>query len=260
MTESIIVIRLSRNLRYKMTYIKIFETYLESGYQAEVLELLRSLLQSYQAAISPLASYLRRLNVAIQDLVLDDKLLAHAFSRRDAESQLRFIHDGLTRAALWYKTQLADRQMTTDSELQQLLLELGEMDAAKLWRTEAVMSALRIPIKSRELDEPISHAEPATSPVNSARDRDSSRTEEWRPRLVEDVRRPAWSGGGRPSTPYGRDASQSSERRRGPRSSGRGGRADDSGYSSRPTPSGRDASQPGSRTKETDPHKKERDE
>ncbi len=150
MPESIVVIRLSRNLRYKLTYIKIFETYLESERQTMVTELLRSLLQAYQIAIGPLASYLRRMDVATQELELDEKLLDHAASRGDTESQLRFIHDGLSRAASWYKTQLADRQMTADPELRQLLVELGEIDAAKLWRTEAVMAALKIPLALKE--------------------------------------------------------------------------------------------------------------
>ena len=30
MTESIVVVRLTRNLRYKLTYVKIFESFLES--------------------------------------------------------------------------------------------------------------------------------------------------------------------------------------------------------------------------------------
>jgi len=184
MPESIVVIRLSRNLRYKLTYIKIFETYLESERQTTVAELLRSLLQAYQIAIGPLASYLRRLDVATQELELDDKLLDHASSRGDTESQLRFIHDGLSRAASWYKTQLADRQMAADPELRQLLVELGEIDAAKLWRTEAVMASLKIPltVKGPDFSEP---AAPSPEPT---------RTTEWRPRLVEDVRRPNWTG------------------------------------------------------------------
>jgi len=189
MPESIVVIRLSRNLRYKLTYIKIFETYLESERQAVVGELLRSLLQAYQMAIGPLASYLRRMDVAAQELELDEKLLDHAFSRADTESQLRFIHDGLNRAASWYKTQLADRQMATDPELRQLLVELGEIDAAKLWRIEAVMAALKIPVTLKEPD----YTEPVV-PSRGQDVREPSKPPEWRPRLVEDVRRPNWSG------------------------------------------------------------------
>lgn len=182
MPESIVVIRLARNLRYKLTYIKIFETYLESERQTVVTELLRSLLQAYQIAIAPLASYLRRMDVAAQELELDEKLLDHAFSRSDTESQLRFIHDGLSRAASWYKTQLADRQMAADLELRQLLIDLGEIDAAKLWRTEAIMAALKIPLTLKEPD----YTEPVVP--------EPPKTTEWRPRLADDIRRPNWTG------------------------------------------------------------------
>jgi len=182
MPESIVVIRLARNLRYKLTYIKIFETYLESERQVVVTELLRSLLQAYQIAIAPLASYLRRMDVAAQELELDEKLLDHAFSRSDTESQLRFIHDGLSRAASWYKTQLADRQMAADLELRQLLIDLGEIDAAKLWRTEAIMAALKIPLTLKEPD----YTEPVVP--------EPPKTTEWRPRLADDIRRPNWTG------------------------------------------------------------------
>jgi len=208
MPESIVVIRLSRNLRYKLTYIKIFETYLESERQAMVGELLRSLLQAYQIAIGPLASYLRRMEVAAQELELDEKLLDHAFSRADTESQLRFIHDGLSRAAAWYKTQLADRQMAADPELRQLLVELGEIDAAKLWRTEAVMAALKIPLSLKEPD--------YTEPVIP----EPPKTTEWRPRLVDDLRRPNWSGHQGPPAQGERGPGRpASDRRLGPRRS-----------------------------------------
>jgi len=183
MTESIVTVRLTRNLRYKLTYIRIFESYLESEREVEVTDLLRSLLQAYQEAIAPLASYLRRLDVATQELELDEKLMSHAAGRHDVEAQLRFIYDGLRRAAAWYKTQLMDRQMTSDPELRQLLLDLGEIDAAKLWHTETIMSVLKIPMRLKEQDysEP-----PAPEPP--------SRGEEWRPRLMDDLRRPSWSG------------------------------------------------------------------
>ncbi len=214
MSESIVTIRLTRNLRYKLTYIKIFESYLESEREVEVTDLLRSLLQAYQGAVAPLASYLRHLDVATQELEMDDKLLAHAGGRRDVESQLRFIYDGLRRATAWYKTQLMDRQMTSDPQLRQLLIDLGELDAAKLWHTEAIMAALKIPLRLKEPE----YAEPqAPEPP--------SRGEDWRPRLVDDVRRPAWGGGqqrqdrdrdrGRgPSRPPGRGGSPRDRRDR----------------------------------------------
>jgi hypothetical protein len=207
MPESIVVIRLSRNLRYKLTYIKIFETFLESERQTMVADLLKSLLQAYQIAIGPLASYLRRMEVATQELELDEKLLDHAFSRGDTESQLRFIHDGLNRATSWYKTQLADRQMAADPELRQLLFELGEIDAAKLWRTEAIMAALKIPLTLKEPD----YVEPAVS--------EPPRISEWRPRLADDLRRPNWSGHQGPPAQGERGPSRPAPESRGPRRS-----------------------------------------
>jgi phage-related minor tail protein len=184
MTESIVVIRLTRNLRYKLTYIKIFETYLESEPGPEVAELLRALIQAQQSATSPLSRYLRHLDVQTQDLELDHKLMNHAFSRDNVRSRMRFIYDGLKRAVSWYKTQLLDRQMTADPEVRQLLIELGEIDAAKVWRTEAIMGMLRIPTKLRERDW-----------ANQQRVQ-PQREVEWQPRLVEGVGRPAWEGQG----------------------------------------------------------------
>jgi hypothetical protein len=155
MTESIVVVRLTRNLRYKLTYVKIFETYLESEPGAEIVDLLKSLIQAQQAAVSPLSRYLRHLDVQTQDLELDQKLMGHAFSRDNIRTRMRFIYDGLSRAVSWYKTQLLDRQMTADPEVKELLIELGEIDAAKLWRTEAVMGMLRIPTQVKKgLEQP----------------------------------------------------------------------------------------------------------
>jgi hypothetical protein len=181
MTDSIVVVRLTRNLRYKLTYVKIFETYLESARSQEVIKLLRTLIQAQQTAIAPLSSYLRRMEVNVQELPLDDKLMSHALSRDDSQSRLRFIYDGLERATSWYRMQLVDRQMTADPELAELLFELGEIDAAKLWRVDAVMSILKIPVKlkAKEYEE---QAQP-----------EPERREGWQPRLVEDVSRPVWS-------------------------------------------------------------------
>jgi hypothetical protein len=199
MAESIVVIRLTRNLRYKLTYVKIFETYLESEPGPDVIELLKALIQAQQTAIVPLSRYLRRLDVNAADLELDQKLLGHALSREHVKAQLRFIYDGLQRAVAWYKTQVTDRQMTADPELRELLLELGEIDAAKLWRTEAVMSLLRVPTKMKEKD---------WEDQGERRETDYDRG--WRPGLVEDVGRPAWGGSEygsypRPSRARGKD-------------------------------------------------------
>jgi len=182
MSESIVVIRLTRNLRYKLTYVKIFEGYMEPNPGPVVMELLKSLIQAQQSAIAPLSSYLRRMDVNTQELELDAKLMDHAASRDNVRARLRFIYDGLRRAVSWYKTQLMDKQMTADLELEQLLFELGELDAAKLWHTEVVMGRLKIPVKLKEKDW---EAEPRSVPDEK---------EGWRPRLVEDVSRPAWGG------------------------------------------------------------------
>jgi len=182
MTDSIIAIRLTRNLRYKLTYLKIFETYLESNPIPEVAALLRDLMHAQQSAVGPLSRYLRRLDIPVQDLELDQKLLTHAFSRADLRSRMRFIHDGLRRATAWYRTQLVDRQMVADPELEALLFELGEIDAAKLWQTEARMSMMRIPVGAKD-------REWAEQTRISPEDED-----DWRPKLVDDLGRPAWAG------------------------------------------------------------------
>jgi hypothetical protein len=118
--------------------------------------------------------------VQTQDLELDQKLLNHAAERDSVKSQVRFICDGLKRAVSWYRTQLMDKQMVADAELRDLLYELGEIDAAKLWRTEATMGMLRIP---------------ATTKEKEWEDQQPSRSQpepEWQPRLVEDVGRSDW--------------------------------------------------------------------
>lgn len=189
MAESIVEIRLTRNLRYKLSYIKIFETYLESNPGPEVVRLLEALIEAQKTAIPPVSRYLRHHDVQVQDLELDQRLLNHAFGREDVRSRLRFIHDGLKRAVAWYKTQLADRQMTSDPELRALLFELGELDAAKLWRVEAVMGMLRIPLDVKEKDWPDQER------------MQPEQDEDWRPRLVEDVSRPAWHGEYSPKWP-----------------------------------------------------------
>jgi hypothetical protein len=182
MTESIVALRLARNLRYKLTYVKVFETYLETKPGPDVAQLLRALVLAQQSAIAPLSSYLRRIEVDTRDLGLDDKLMAHALSRHDVRSRLRFIHEGLERSVSWYKMQLMDRQMTADPELYELLFELGEIDAAKLWRTAAVMGMLRISVSAKEKDR-------SASQVQSPEEED-----DWRPRLVDDMQQPKWTG------------------------------------------------------------------
>ena len=185
MAESIVAKRLTRNLQYKLTYLRIFESYLEMDPGKDVGELLHSLIEGLQSTISMLSSYLRGLDVGAQGLELNDKLIAQAAGRDTLESRLKFIYDGLSRAVSWYKTQLVDKQMTSDLRLRQLLLELGEIDAAKMWRTEAVMGMLHVSVKleSTDSDEEPMEAEPPQEEV-------------WRSRLAEDViRAPRQRGG-----------------------------------------------------------------
>jgi hypothetical protein len=182
MAESIVAVRLTRNLKYKLTYVKIFETYLESASSPDVIELLQILIQTQQVAIAELAGYLRHAGVSTQDMELNDKLLTQANGRSDLRSRLRFIYDGLERAVEWYRMQLVDRQMTADPDLRRLLVELGEMEAAKLWRTEAVMGMLRIPTRGKGKEpEPESAMEQPPQDI-------------WKPRLVDDFGQSRWTG------------------------------------------------------------------
>jgi hypothetical protein len=182
MTDSIVSKRLIRNLRYKLTYVKVFEIYKETDPGPEVVALLEALIEAQQSAIAPLSSYLRGLDVDMQDLELDERLLTHASNRDNVKSRLRFIYDGLRRSVSWYKMQLTDRHMTADPELRQLLLELGEIDAAKLWHTEVVMGVLRISVRLEEKD------------WNDASQPAPEQVKGWQPSLVEDTDRPAWGG------------------------------------------------------------------
>jgi Arc/MetJ family transcription regulator len=189
MPESIVVVRLTRNLRYKLTYIKIFEAYLEDDPEEEIAELLQSLIEAQQTAVGPVSGYLRRVDADVQEIELDERLMSHALGREKLHSRLRFVCEGLRRATAWYKTQLMDRQMTSDPEVQSLLFELGEIDAAKLWHTEAVMAMLRIPAEAKEKD--WDHQQRV---MPDAKDN-------WKPRLVEDVARPVWKGSHSPEWP-----------------------------------------------------------
>jgi hypothetical protein len=189
MTDSIAVKRMARNLQYKLTYIKIFERYLEGSPGPEVAELLDALMRAQQAAIAALSSYLRHYDVNAAEMEQNAKLLDQAGSRADARSQLRFLHDGLSRAATWYKTQLLDRQMTEDAALRRLLLELGEIEAAQLWHTETVMAMLRISVKQESRDQ------------EEAPRQEIKEEEKWRPRLIDDLGRPSWKGPQAPDRP-----------------------------------------------------------
>lgn len=179
MADSIVVKRLVRNLQYRHTYIRVFEAFLASGFHPLVLKLLSSLIETQQTAVVSLSRYLRGLGIDTQDPALYGKLLHQAAQRQGTSSQLRFIHYGLRKAASWYKVQLTDRQMTADPELQRLLLELGENDAASLWRTEAVMLMLRIRSESVPKRPP--------GPLRAEPDQGDG----WRPRLMDPLTHPA---------------------------------------------------------------------
>lgn len=178
-TDSIIAKRLVRNLQYRQTYIQVFEDFAASGFHPMMGKLLSSLVETQKAAVASLSTYLRGLGLDTGDPTVYSKLLQQAAQRKGTSSQLHFIHYSLTKSVSWYKMQLTDSQMTADQELQRLLIELGETDAASLWRTEAVMVMLRIrsefaPKRPRE-----------RLPV------EPDEEEGWRPRLLDPSTRPA---------------------------------------------------------------------
>lgn len=179
MADSIVVKRLVRNLQYRQTYIRVFETFLASGFHPLVVKLLNSLIETQQTAVVTLSRYLRGLGIEPQDPALYTKLMNQAAQRQGTSAQLRFIHYGLRKAVSWYKVQLTDRQMTADPELQGLLLELGESEAASLWHTEATMIRLRIRSESAP--------NRRRGPLHAEQDQGDG----WRPRLVDPSRHPA---------------------------------------------------------------------
>lgn len=188
MSESLIVKRLRRNLRYRRTYVQVYEEYLQSERNTRLQELLRGLVESQQAACAELEQNLRRLNGSSNGLAPYNQLLADAAKRTDARSRLLFIQSGLKRSVNWYLTQLMDKRVSSEPDVRQLLIDLGENESAQLWRTEALLHLLRVPVD-----------------VEVSQDAESSRfesqqDEDWRSALAEDVRRPSW-GGEQPGRP-----------------------------------------------------------
>ena len=180
--NSIVVKRLVRNLRYRLTYVQVFESFLTPPPHPVVIELLSSLIETQQSAAATLSRYLRQLSIDTRDLSLYRKLIDQAAQRQGLSSRLRFIHYGLIKASSWYKMQLTDKQMIADSQLQQIMLEMGQIEAAKLWRVEAVMTILRIPLETEpNVQREPQHVRP-------------QRAHGWHSRLAEDVGRPAWMG------------------------------------------------------------------
>ncbi|MGD8905198.1 MAG: hypothetical protein PVI67_16680 [Anaerolineae bacterium] len=160
--DTIVAKRLVRNLRYRLTYTKVFESFLESEAHPEVLKLLQALIDAQSSAIEALSGYLPNLGVAAQDLPFVKKLLDHAANQADMRSRLRFARYGLAKAVSWYKEQLMDRKMTADPELREILLQLGELEAASLWRIRATMTMLGIRDETeRQKSTLASHSEPA---------------------------------------------------------------------------------------------------
>jgi hypothetical protein len=162
-----------RNLRYKLTYAQILKSFLKTSSNPRTADLFKKLAEAQEAAIASLRIYLQGLGIGTDDLQLNQQLMAHAAQRNDISSRLRFMHYGLDRAASWYKIQLKDDKMTSDPDLRDLLLTLGEIDAARLWHTRMVMQSLQI------TTDPNRKTDDATA-------RPSGKAE-WRPHLVEDL-------------------------------------------------------------------------
>ena len=186
----IVIKRLWRNLQYRLTYSSVFENFTEPDPGPEVVALLESLVEAQQATARLVSAYLDSLDVDVQDLGLKQRLLEQAAEHNKLRRRLEFIHSGLSRSASWYKVQLADQQMTADPELRRLLLELGEMEARNLWRTEALMAIRGM----------LPDAEPGERPEPPSPGRE--RKPGWRSRLAADVPRPS------------REARRSEKRRR----------------------------------------------
>ena len=148
MPESIVVKRLVRNLRYRLTYVRVYELFLRPERDPELASLLRALIRVQQSAVVLLSGYLQDLGAPAQDLPPVQKLWGHARSRNSVRSRLHFVHYGLTRAVSWYREQLLDQQMISEPGLRQLLFELGEGEATSLWRTEITMAMLGVRRKS----------------------------------------------------------------------------------------------------------------
>jgi hypothetical protein len=180
MADPLLLKRLVRNLRYRLTYIKVYETFLQQESHPEALRLLRELIATQQSALAPLSGYLQVLGATTQGLPMNQKLLDHAASQTDRQSRMCFVHYGLEKAVSWYKEQLMDKKMTADPALRQLLFELGEREAASLWRTEVTMVALGM------RREPISNEPAESARAHSVRDR------QWRSRKVMTTRRATW--------------------------------------------------------------------
>ena len=177
LSDTIVVKRLMRNLRYRQTYVKAFGSFLQPEPHHEVARLLNVLISAQESAAVLLDGYLRSLGAGVPDLRPVKKLLDHASSRKDMRSRLCFVHYGLNRAASWYKQQLLDRQMTADPDLKRLLFELGEREASSLWRTEMVMGRLGIRHEpALEVRSRVARATPMNTEYRRSGERDGRRS------------------------------------------------------------------------------------
>ncbi len=143
-TLSTVTARLARNLEYKLTYLEIYQGYLAQGGESEALEFIRALIDTQQDSIAGLSSRLRQLDYPVRQLAALEKLKAQAFTRRDTAGKLQFVQTGLERSAAWYAEQLLDPEIRADADTRQLLIELGQADAAALWRVNALLGEMAI--------------------------------------------------------------------------------------------------------------------
>jgi hypothetical protein len=147
MTEtklSTVVAQLARNLDYKLTYLDIYEEYLEQVGEKEVIEFIQALMDAEQESIARLSSRLRQLGHPVRQQASVEKLKAQAWTRRDTPGKLQFVQTGLERSAAWYAEQLLNPEMVADSATRQLLIELGKIEAAYLWHANALLAEMAV--------------------------------------------------------------------------------------------------------------------
>jgi hypothetical protein len=147
MTEtrlSTVVAYLARNLDYKLTYLEIYQEYLEQVGEKEVIEFIQALMDAEQESIARLSSRLRQLGHPVRQQASLEKLKAQAFTRRDTPGKLQFVQAGLERSAAWYAEQLLNREMVADWDTRQLLIELGRTEAAYLWHANALLAEMAV--------------------------------------------------------------------------------------------------------------------
>lgn len=141
---STVAAHLARNLDYKLTYLEIYQEYLEQVGEQEVIEFIQALMDGEQESVARLSSRLRQLSHPVRQQASLEKLKAQAFSRRDTSGKLQFVQTGLERSAAWYAEQLLNPEMVADSDTRQLLIELGRTEAAYLWHANALLAEMAV--------------------------------------------------------------------------------------------------------------------